>query len=207
MDGLEASRVLRAEGMQSPIIAFTASATSGDRDRCLAAGMNDYLAKPVEMAVLADKLRRWLGDAPATAPRAAPASIAPPAVPDFDVRAIEDRFYGDADLFKQARELFARQTRKALADAAGICDRQELGQLAHRIRGSAATLGAAQLAALCRRLEEEGEVLSPAQMQRGVQDAAARLEAFMARSREAVEGAGGVFDPLDKHQVGPRHPA
>ncbi|HVE53915.1 MAG TPA: ATP-binding protein, partial [Ramlibacter sp.] len=59
MDGWEAARVLREQGMQSPIIAFTASATSGDRDRCLAAGMNDYLTKPVEMAVLADKLQRW----------------------------------------------------------------------------------------------------------------------------------------------------
>ncbi|MCC2635600.1 MAG: putative multi-sensor Histidine kinase, partial [Ramlibacter sp.] len=186
MDGLEAARILRDDGMRAPIIAFTASATSGDRDRCLAAGMDDYLTKPVEMAVLADKLRRWLGDAPAVEAPDPAARAASSALPAFDTNAIEERFYGDVELFQQARDLFLRQTRQGLAGAAGIRDGRQLARLAHRIRGSAAALGASQLAALCQRLEEEGEALAPAEMQRGLQDAAARLEAFSASSQQAV---------------------
>ncbi|MBE7368865.1 PAS domain-containing hybrid sensor histidine kinase/response regulator [Ramlibacter pallidus] len=187
MDGLEASRVLREDGMQAPIIAFTASATSGDRDRCLAAGMNDYLTKPVEMAVLADKLQRWLGDAPVVAPESAPPVEAAPALPAFDSSAIEERFYGDLELFQQAREIFLRQTREGLQKSIGISDGLELKRLAHRIRGSAATLGAMQLAAVCGRLEDEAEGLQPAQMQAGVQEAIARLDAFVAESQVAVQ--------------------
>jgi CheY-like chemotaxis protein len=61
MDGLEAARCIRKlQGKDTPIIALTASAVSGDREKCLEAGMDDYLAKPVTSQVLADKLPRWL---------------------------------------------------------------------------------------------------------------------------------------------------
>ena len=190
MDGLEAARVLRESGMDAPIIAFTASATSGDRDRCLAAGMDDYLTKPVELAVLADKLRRWLGEAPAapapSAPETAGAAAAVQGLPNFDAGAIEGFFYGEIELFQEARELFVRQTRQGLADAGGLRDAQSLARLAHRIRGSAATLGAVRLAALCRRLEDEAASLVPAEIQRGVEEAAVLLEAFVGASQQAV---------------------
>ncbi|HVE53177.1 MAG TPA: Hpt domain-containing protein, partial [Ramlibacter sp.] len=178
----------REQGMQAPIIAFTASATSGDRDRCLAAGMNDYLTKPVEMAVLADKIHRWLSEAPAAEAPAAAAvqEEAKPALPDFEPNAIEERFYGEVELFQQAREIFVRQTREGLLAARDTSDGQELRRLAHRIRGSAATLGAARLAAVCHRLEEQAESLAPAQMQAGVQEAIAGLEAFIAQSQGAA---------------------
>jgi signal transduction histidine kinase/DNA-binding response OmpR family regulator len=68
MDGLEASVAIRAEGSPVrqptiPIIALTADAMSGDRDRCLAAGMNDYLTKPISPNELIAILRKWLPDA------------------------------------------------------------------------------------------------------------------------------------------------
>lgn len=63
MDGLEATRRIRnmAEYAQLPIIAMTANAFTEDRDRCLAAGMNDFLPKPVEPEAMFGTLRRWLG--------------------------------------------------------------------------------------------------------------------------------------------------
>jgi CheY-like chemotaxis protein len=69
MDGYEASRLVRdpATGACNPgvaIVAVTASAMVGDRERCLQAGMNDYLSKPIEPANLARVLERWLGPAP-----------------------------------------------------------------------------------------------------------------------------------------------
>ncbi|MCX8044176.1 MAG: response regulator, partial [Desulfobacterota bacterium] len=61
MDGYEATRLLRARGYtEVPIIAMTAQAMQGDREACLAAGMNDYIAKPVKRELVFDKLQRWV---------------------------------------------------------------------------------------------------------------------------------------------------
>jgi CheY-like chemotaxis protein len=65
MDGMEATRRIRAgqggdDHMDIPIIALTAHAMHGDRERCLRVGMSDYLAKPIRMAELSDKLQRWI---------------------------------------------------------------------------------------------------------------------------------------------------
>ena len=64
MDGFDATREIRKNepaGRHTPVIAMTASALSGDRERCLAAGMDDYIAKPIKMHVIAAVLERWLG--------------------------------------------------------------------------------------------------------------------------------------------------
>jgi signal transduction histidine kinase/CheY-like chemotaxis protein/HPt (histidine-containing phosphotransfer) domain-containing protein len=94
MDGYSATRLYReeegraADGRHLPIIAMTANAMAGDRERCLASGMDDYLSKPLNRGQLAETLRRWLAKggkpieiAPATTPTApAPESVAAGAV-------------------------------------------------------------------------------------------------------------------------------
>ena len=65
MDGFEATRRIRAEeedtDAHTPIVALTADALAGDRDRCLACGMDDYMTKPVKSALLAAAVQRWTG--------------------------------------------------------------------------------------------------------------------------------------------------
>jgi CheY-like chemotaxis protein len=64
MDGYEATRTLRQQGVQTPIIALTANALEGDREKCLACGMNDYLSKPIQADKLRQTLAKWLSNAP-----------------------------------------------------------------------------------------------------------------------------------------------
>jgi len=64
MDGYEATRTLRQHGVQTPIIALTANALEGDREKCLACGMNDYLSKPIQADKLRLTLAKWLSDEP-----------------------------------------------------------------------------------------------------------------------------------------------
>src|SRR5262245_15972395 len=75
MDGLAASRAIRAAeppGMRVPIVALTGNAMHGDREACLSAGMDDYLAKPFSLSALKAVIDKWTGSA--TLPGAAPAS-------------------------------------------------------------------------------------------------------------------------------------
>jgi signal transduction histidine kinase/CheY-like chemotaxis protein len=75
MDGYEATRqIRRQERRHTPIIAMTASAMAGDRERCIAAGMDDYISKPIKLHVVAAVLERWLGPGPASAAEEAAAT-------------------------------------------------------------------------------------------------------------------------------------
>ena len=88
MDGLEATRQLRESGMETPVIAITAYVTEDDRNRCLAAGMNDYLSKPVNIQELIGKLEIWAGTPELTSQSAATATH--PALNGSTIKAAND---------------------------------------------------------------------------------------------------------------------
>ncbi|HEX3532412.1 MAG TPA: ATP-binding protein [Thermoanaerobaculia bacterium] len=161
MDGYEATRRMREKSgdrWQVPVIALTAHAMRGDREKCLAAGMNDYIAKPFRVETLSQVLVRWLpAEDAAAAPDAAalPAGGARRAVSREILESL--RSLGRAagrDVLRELVETFRSQPYlAALRELLASRDRQSLERRAHSLKGSSGALGALRLAELCGELE------------------------------------------------------
>jgi PAS domain S-box-containing protein len=164
LDGLAATRAIRAltSGRQQvPIIAMTAHAMQGDREECLAAGMNDYLAKPVAPRELADCLTRWLPPhtppPPAQAQSATPPRPAGPGHAVFDREALLERFLGDEGLTLTILQTFLQDTPVQLRTLQQHLDQGNLREVqhhAHAIKGAAANVSAERLRTLAYQMEQ-----------------------------------------------------
>jgi PAS domain S-box-containing protein len=162
MGGLEATAQIRAEeqgaGRHVPILALTAHAMEGDRERCLAAGMDGYVPKPVRAGDLLRAIDAVVPDGPA---RPAPEPPAAPAVDGaaFDRGEALARAGGDPGLLRELATLFRETTPRLLAearDAARRGDAEQLRRAAHTLRGGAETFSARSAAEAARRLEARG---------------------------------------------------
>ncbi|NML16400.1 CHASE domain-containing protein [Azohydromonas caseinilytica] len=173
MGGFEATAALRAHeqplGRHTPIVAMTAHAMVGDRERCLAAGMDGYLSKPVSKlelyrAVQEHARRRDPAAVALDADDATPQAV-PVAAPSeassgtalYDRAQAVELLGGDEGLFDEVAGMFvahAEAERQALRDAVAAGDLERLGRAAHGIKGSAATVGAAATSELASLLEQ-----------------------------------------------------
>lgn len=171
MDGFQAtaeirSREVSARSSRTPIIAMTADAMEGDRRRCLEAGMDDYLPKPVTLESLAAVLQRWIarpdeGASPPSAVSASPAEgrveIGEPTLDPAiiaDLRKLgeswdEDSMSGHISSFVRDAESSLERLRQALEHE----DAETIVDLSHALAGSMATVGARVLGQLYVRLE------------------------------------------------------
>jgi len=162
MDGIEATRRIRAhehDGVRrTAIIAVTAKAMTGDRDACTAAGMDGYLAKPVN----ARTLRRVLQDvALARTPDARSSAPGPGflAEPTFHREELCERASGDLDLARELVEMFSgTRDEMVLEVAQGVAlgDAERVRRAAHRIKGALQVVSARRAAMLALKLEEAG---------------------------------------------------
>lgn len=164
MDGFEATRAIRAAERGTrrhiPIIAMTASVMHGDREECLAAGMDDYISKPVVWSVLREVLERWLPSPPGTfisAPLSASAADLLDNVVLDSLRELQDagepNFLSDlVEIYFSDAPLFLATMRTAVVEE----NAKMLFQAAHTFKGSSANIGAKSVAALCRTLEHLG---------------------------------------------------
>jgi len=183
MDGLTATRAIRErqkDGAAHPnyqsrilIIAMTAHAQQTDRESCLAAGMDDYLAKPIRPADVRGAIERWvpqihpsiaapLAAAPdaATAAAVAQAVPAPVGEPPVEMSRLADLTDGNPESMRELIDLFYTQTAKQLTqieDAVRANKSAEVGHIAHSCKGASATLGMKRFAAVLLKLEKLGK--------------------------------------------------
>ena len=164
LDGYALAQAIRSEEAGSgrkrtPIVALTAAALKGEAERCLAAGMDDYLAKPVPVATLAACLQRWL---PQAAPAVAGGSTGATPLPQLgqppalDPGVLAALTGGDVAAGRQVLADFMDTTvddLAALEAARGAGDAPAIARQAHRIKGAARLVGAVELAACADTLE------------------------------------------------------
>ncbi len=161
MDGYAATEAIRAnpDFSQLPIVAMTANALASDRERCLAAGMNDHIPKPIDVAVLRATLSRWLGlPLAATVTEAKGADAASPALPDLDTTAALARLSGNRSMYNRLLLRFC-DNQSAVADKLdadlAAQDRDAMILRVHTLRGLAGNIGATQLARLAADIESQ----------------------------------------------------
>ena len=217
MDGYEATRRIRGDARwrNLPIVAMTAHAMSGDRDRCLQAGMNDHVAKPIEIEELYEALVRWLplraAEAPAVPRRLETGALVPDALPGIDVAAGLKRVGGRQELYLRLLGRFAMANREAFAEISALLDAHEWERAqaaVHAVKGVAGNLGAQALfqaaGELERLLQEKaapGEALTRfrgllAEVLDGLQDLPAQP------AGAAENGADGESRPVNRQAAG-----
>ena len=196
MDGYAASTAIRAlnQTPRVPIIALTANVMEGNRDRCLAAGMDDFLAKPYSLDQLRATLQPWLTASPAALEQVEPAApvktepdtsiTAPPAID----RSIIEQFReldpsGGMTLAARILDIYTASSREVFAaveDAVAKDDGEALRNAAHSLKSSSANVGATQLVALLKAFEMMGK-------QGQLNDAHAQLEKLRLEYTRAID--------------------
>ncbi len=181
MGGFEATGVIRDRQKQpsqfphykSPmiIVAMTASAMQGDREKCLAAGMDDYLAKPVRLDDIRMIVERWGSTASHTETLAPPPAVAassshqkdaapaPSTTDSVDMERLNDFTDGDAESLRELITLYLSQTTEQLEElkaAVGKASAPDIRRIAHSCAGASATCGMRRLVPILRELEREG---------------------------------------------------
>jgi len=203
LDGVGATRAIRALPERAaatvPIVALTADAFPETRERCLVAGMNDFLTKPVSPQKLATALRRLFGAGAAGGPAPAPAPSPPPAraevAPVIDENALRmalaaiprERLAVMIEAFLAQGTTTVQRLRTAMRDAQPL----ELRVNAHAAKGAALNLGLAGLAATAGALQEGASHLPAHEIARLVQ----RYEELLPLTRAALV-AFGVLEPV-----------
>jgi CheY-like chemotaxis protein/HPt (histidine-containing phosphotransfer) domain-containing protein len=172
MDGFEVTRIIRErQKSRTPnyssriiIVALTAHAMQGDREKCLAAGMDDYLAKPIRPADVRQVIERWhvhCGRTEPVKPAGAAETAAVPlsAEPPVETDRLNSLVDGDMDSLRELIELYLSQTTKQLAQleaAVRANQADEVRRVAHSCAGASATLGMTRLVPMLRELEKQG---------------------------------------------------
>jgi signal transduction histidine kinase/DNA-binding response OmpR family regulator len=165
MDGYEATGEIRNPESKVldhkvPVIALTAHAMKGDREKCLEAGMDDYLCKPVNPQELCDILEKWVAKQNYSLQEETTVSDIKPVQDIFDKASLIDRLMGDEELANKILGEFLEDVRRmitALKEALDNDDASLVQHRAHTLNGASATVGAVALQEMAHHIEVAGE--------------------------------------------------
>ncbi len=191
MDGYEASVAIRALARtpRVPIVALTANVMEGNRERCLAAGMDDFLAKPYALEQLKATLQRWMPAAPAATTATAAGGVPTPAdAPPAVDRKVIDQFReldpsGSTALAARILDIYAGSSGGVFAEVVQAVtegDGDRLRHAAHSLKSSSANVGAKRVAALFKEFEQLGK-------DGRIDEARAQLDALSAEYARALD--------------------
>ncbi len=202
MDGMEATAEIRRREREkgagrTPIIAMTAHAMKGDRERCLAAGMDGYVSKPIQTQELFAALASVAPSEPSAAPAAPAEAPAAPAeeAPLLDQTEALGRVGGDWDLLKSLAEVFFDSYPAQLAqlrEAVGRGDAPTVYRLAHTLVGAVGIFGAkpaVETAARLERMGREGNLAGAEEAWKGLDAALTRLKPALTALTETAGAA------------------
>lgn len=209
MDGYEAARAIRRDlgNRKLPIIAMTAHALKADREKCLDAGMNDYVPKPIDPELLLTTLARWIGKKPLRPPAVPvvrkPDSSAfpdfPETLPGIDVSDALKRLMGNRKLLAELLTDFSQRHASSpgeIREALGRGDFDLARRIAHTVKGIAANLSASGVSAAARDLESaisRGESTLTANHLALLEEAMATVqESLRLLPREIEDPSGGA---------------
>jgi len=196
MDGMEATRAIRdaekKSGGHVPIVAMTAHAMRGDREKCLRGGMDGYVSKPINPAVLFAEIERSVGASPdlrSSAPQKGLDSPEP-----IDRASLLERVEGDRGLLAEMIQLFEEDAPKLLAAMHEALERGDMAVLersAHSLKGAAGNLSAKGTGAAALRLETDAKKNDP-------KSAAASLAEVERSLKQLLPGLAAVFQEVTK---------
>jgi len=194
MDGYEAMKALRAEGMTTPIIALTANVMKGDDKKCIEAGSDGYLAKPIDRHKLTEILGKYLTSENKNLQSENAAKKQTVQSPDLadeqDDKKIIDweqliNRWGDEELIKEVAAIFLKDSGERLdmlSKAVKAGDSREIKFYAHSIKGSAGNVGAVRLSEMASRLEHmalEDDLSQAAELLQNITTEFIKLRSFV----------------------------
>jgi CheY-like chemotaxis protein len=209
MDGFEATAFIREQEEESgghiPLIAITAHAMRGDRERCLQAGFDGYVSKPVQFKELFDTIDRLAPNNAGSAqrrtpiPGGAPAEAPTEAGIGFDERVALERTGGDRDLLKELIAVFLHEIPSWMQTLRAALERRDAASLrltAHAVKGAVDSCGASSAfdaAMLLERIAATGDLggapVALAVLERRIERARAELVAYLSRDAGAARAA------------------
>ena len=192
MDGLEATQAIRKRESGTdkhlPIVAMTANAMRGDEEKCLTAGMDAYMCKPVQPKLLVEKIAAAVGRTVKLEDLSKPATEEN--LPVFDPGQLEQTTAGKDSLQVEVLERYLRNIEpqlETLREAVRASHHEQVKQIAHALKGSSWTVGAVAIAELFRRLEAGANTMTD--------------EALMRIVGQADEALGSVRDQIEGHML------
>ncbi len=225
MDGYDATRKLREDARHAalPVIAMTANAMVGDKEKCLAAGMNDFIAKPIDVAQLFTTLARWIKPRhPAPAAPQLPQELAQeagqeagqerplPAIAGLKMEAALQRVGGNAALMRKLLCRFVETQIDAMQRIAEAMDNNDLAAAtreAHTVKGLAGNIGAVALADAAARVEQMLAQGAAQGREEAIAAMGQELGELVARVSMALRSTAAPSQPAAPSSAAPADPA